>query len=418
LREAEAVTVDVPGPVEDRRFDENLYIEEREGALWLRQPLVHLGMVGVRAFAPLYRLGPEAARALAPLVTRTRKGDGESFVDHYAFRLPDAEGPVVLLRMGATVRLAGIEWGRPQRIYEVAAVRDLTVEFLTAEWLRAFADLDAALTETVEATGEPPGEAKRRHLEAVVARGSADLEAMGRARATGEMRAAARAIDPGARIVRSEARRLAGAWGGWLRRFAGALGLEIPAPLAGAGRDALDLLAAAGTPEGFVRAAREREGEDSLDEGLLHSASLGRMLSSREIGGLDPEGFGKVRDEARKALEERRARDQRESVEPGGPESWEMPAWGVRLGKAGAQERARALILRGTVVEEVLPGGSKVGLERGDIIIDAGSVHDVVMGGGEFGSPKRLLDILAESGGRLRVIRGDRALAIAVPKGR
>jgi hypothetical protein len=88
----------------------------------------------------------------------------------------------------------------------------------------------------------------------------------------------------------------------------------------------------------------------------------------------------------------------------------------LREARIGKEVRARALVIRGTVVDEILAGGSPVGLERGDIIVDYGSAYDIVMGGTEFGSPAGMLGTAARSGGRLRVIRGDRVVSVEVPK--
>ena len=55
-----------------RTFHECFLYRGSEGAVWVGQPLVSLGMIGVMAFPPQYRLCPQLAERFAPLVNDLR----------------------------------------------------------------------------------------------------------------------------------------------------------------------------------------------------------------------------------------------------------------------------------------------------------------------------------------------------------
>jgi hypothetical protein len=77
-----------------------------------------------------------------------------------------------------------------------------------------------------------------------------------------------------------------------------------------------------------------------------------------------------------------------------------MPAWGVKLRTAGPEVRAKHRIIRGVLVEQVVPQGSPPGLRTGDIIITyTGTVNDVVMGKAGITSAKAFLENKAKWGG-------------------
>jgi hypothetical protein len=124
-------------------------------------------------------------------------------------------------------------------------------------------------------------------------------------------------------------------------------------------------------------------------------------LQRVEIGEL--EGFGKVRTLESLAVETSPLGE--DQVSPMVPIS---PVEEAQVQLDGCRGRcARELVLRGTCVEEILPGGRAVGLEAGDLIIDYESVYHLVMEDSNF---------LARSGGKLLVIRKGRRVIIEFPK--
>jgi hypothetical protein len=224
-------------------------------------------------------------------------------------------------------------------------------------------------------------------------------------------------IEPEARLVHGFSRRIAGEWGGWLWKCAAAaVGVEPPARFRGERGlpSGLEILVASSGPADFIASVRKTRGEAGLEERLLYSNTLKRVVFAWEIGEMPADLFAKLREEAVKAVEDRKAWEARRRKPEAEPDVWEMPPWGVRLRKAKADDLARALAIRGTVVEEVLPGGSPLGLERGDLIVDYDGIYDIVMGGTEFWNPRRLLEGKT-AGNRLRVIRGARCITLEVP---
>jgi len=270
----------------------------------------------------------------------------------------------------------------------------------------------------VERSREKPGGEKRAHLAEAVDRGRAALEAMDRARETEEMRAALARIEPAARISHTAARVHAREWGDRLRECAETLRIEAspPFPPEREPCDALEILIGAPGAAEFLAKIRERCGEDGLDTFVFYSQALRRSLRAGEVEGMAPDRFAAIRDEARKAVEDgKRFAEARKKDEKPLPEVWEVKEWGAKLRKADPDTLAKALVLRGTVVEGILPGGSPIDLEPGDLILDYETVYDLVMGA-SFGSARRTLSIRSESGGSLPVIREGRLQMISVPK--
>lgn len=90
---------------------------------------------------------------------------------------------------------------------------------------------------------------------------------------------------------------------------------------------------------------------------------------------------------------------------------------GVVLRPAGRGLLAEKLILAGLEVVEVLPDGPEVGLERGDLILNYGSVYDLVMGAGDGDRAMRaLLNRLKYASDRSpRILRGRRVPTVPLP---
>jgi hypothetical protein len=405
------VAVRSENPVEERRF-ERCYLHEIDGVVWTGEVHIYLGMFGSMAFPPRFRLGAEAARTLAPLVTKAREESNDPLRTWW----PPAEGPIVFLRLDGKVRLVAMDWVSHQRTYEIISARIVSAEFVTPEGVRAFEALDRALRDVVEASRAAPGAEKRERLAGAISRGAEAFESLGRARETENMRAAVGRIEPRARIVHELTRRLRGEWGGWLRTCVGALGIEQPGPLRAEPETcpALEILVDSATAAECIAKLRERCGEDALDESLFFSRSLNRMVIPWEIEDLGSESFATIRDEARHAIEDQKKwRAERETAASKAEQ--DVSEWGVRLRMATAEERAKALVIRGIIVADVRGLGFLLGLKPGDLIVDYGGIHDIVMGGLELQSLRRWTQVLG-AGGRFAVIRGGRLVTIEVPK--
>jgi hypothetical protein len=413
IRGSRVITVSSESPPEERALGPS-YLQESGGAVWTGELHIYLGMFGSYAFPPRYRLSPDLLRTLAPLVTRFRKD--EPLHLPFWWNLSRSDGPISLLLMEGKVRLAGMGWATPQKTYEIVSARILSVELITPEWVRSFEALDGALREFVLASREAPGEEKRKRLAGIFRRGIAALGAMDRAGETEAMRSRVQKIEPAARIVHALTRRISREWGGWLGRCArAALGEEISGPIPEERPPALEILVSSPSPEEFVSRIRKERGEDGLEERLFYSSTLKRAVAPWEFGDMSRERFAGLRDEAVKAVADRKAWEERRKKPEAGPPVWEMPAWGVKLRKGAAEDLAGAQIIRCTVVEEVLPGGSPAGLEAGDILLDYERIYDIVMGGTEFGNARRMLERM-QPGSRLRVIRRGRIVTVEVPE--
>jgi len=411
IRGDEAVTLSVPAPIEEQTIDWDMYLHEgADGVVRIEKTVVHLGMYGEMAYAPVYKLSPDVARILAPLVTRPR--NGASF-PWYA-RMPRTEGPMVLLDLRARTRVAETDWATPQQTWEIVEAHTISAEFVTPEWVAAWEALDDALGDVISLSLTAPGEGKRERLAEAFARGSSAIEAMGRARESEEMRPRVTRIDPKARIVRSFARRVAGPWCATLGACAATLRIDPPAPLARAARgcEPIEILLGSRTPEEFVAKLKASCGDEALDDRILWSQSLRRTVSGWEIEGVDEGEFARLKEVARKTIEDRRSWEEKRRKDQPASQTLTWTGWGVEVRKADADLLAQNLILRGTRVEKVLPGGSRMGLEAGDIILDYASADDIVMGGYEAEQMQDLVYAATRLRGRLRVLRGDRVISI------
>ncbi|MBN1418523.1 MAG: hypothetical protein JXP34_07070, partial [Planctomycetes bacterium] len=416
IRRSGLVTLSVPARIEEHVLDWDVYLDQgADGFVRIEKVVVYLGMYGEAAFAPVYRLGPDAARILAPLVTRRASGEGTSLPE-YA-RLPHADGPIVLVNLRAATRVAQTDWATPQQTREIVEARLVSTEFVMPEWVAAWKTLDEVLRDVVALSLTAPGPEKRERLAEAIARGGEAVAAMEKARETAEMRARVARIDPKARVVHTFQRRVAGQWAGTLAGCAASLRIDPPASLGAAARGSrlLEILLASPTAADFIGEVKASCGEDALDDRVLWSSSIRRAVSAWEVEGFDAEGFARLREDAKKTIEDRDAWEAERKKDRPEPEEATLQPWGVVIRRADADLKARDLILRGVKVEKVLPGGSPVGLEAGDVILDYGSIHDIVMGD-FWGWPPRDLRYAAERpGARIRVLRSGRAIEIRTP---
>ncbi len=405
---------------QETRVFEEVYLEKgTDGVVWIKQPLVYLGMVGVMAGAPAYRLSPALALELAPLtsVAATEgRGDGRRPDAFYVFGLPHVEGTLVVLGLETTSRAMATDSKERRRTYEVVAVKLRTVEYLTAEWQAAWRGLDTALNAIVAASLADVDAAKPGHVKSALSSGSDALQRMVSARETESQRKAVAAIAAKALVVHSFARRIAEDWGTPLAAYAKTLRIEPtpPLPAAVAQCPALDLLAQSATAAELVAKVTKTWGEEGLDVYVFHHGDKGWWV--RDFVGMANEDYARVREEGRKEASERaRWKDEARRERPE-RERWTLEAWGVELRAADPELLAKNCILRGTLVEKVRPEGSPPGLAAGDVIIDYESAYDIVMSGGVSGNAERHLESLAQYGRTLRVLRNGVMRAIDLKK--
>lgn len=417
IRDRQLITLHTHSRVEERGFNP-CYLSVSEDGVWTRELHIHLGMFSSMAYPPRFRLSSDCVRTLEPLLTRFLKGKSYGFTAWW--NPPRGDGPISLLRFDGKVRLVDVDWKNRQKTYEIVSVRILSVEFLTPAWMASFEILDDSIRRFVAVSREAPAEAKRKRLADLFRRGLTALETMRQATASKALRERVSRVEPKARIVHELTRRIAREWGDCLQTCSKrALGIKMSEPPERERIPPLDILVGSASPGEFVSKMREEHGEDGLEDRLYWSSMLGRVVVPWEFEEMTQERFSSLRTEAVKAVADREAweeksRKQREKT-GAEPEVWDMPAWGVKLRRATAEDLARVCLIRGTKVVELLPAGSPIGLQRADIVIEYDDIYDIVMGGARFASARRILERIP-AGSKLRVIRGDRLVRLEVPK--
>lgn len=271
---------------------ECFFHQVEDGSVWLSQPLVALGMIGVGANTPMYRLNDDLARQLAPLVNRFSGVESREF--YWWHHVPHGRGPsdptilVTVIIQHHKVAGEGDEdekaTSKPMRrrgsIRQIDAAEILQVEIVPRSWLDAWDTLDKVLKETVDISKNAPGTDKRARLTDVIQRGGEALGIMLKAVPTDKQIQDVHAVVPKARVVKTFQRRVEREWGGRLRQFASSLAIQPPKPLPPdtercSSMDRIKLLLESDTPAAFIAIVKQLCSSEALDEMLTFSMLRG-----------------------------------------------------------------------------------------------------------------------------------------------
>jgi len=416
--------------VAQRTFGECFLYRGADGKAYVGHPLVSLGMIGVCGNPPQYYLSSTLAERLAPLVNVL--DDTPEKPEFWWWGLPspkDQNKPLVLLHVETKAELRQAEvmpdfdssravpdHGSPA-IYEITSAKLVYAEFISPEWRTAWDSLDESLETVVAVSRMVHGNQKPEHLAEAIEAASQAYTTMVKQDVHDQWRKDVMQIEPAARVVRLFQREVESAepwqWGGQLSSYVRTLRIEptTPLPSLPAPCPKLELLAKSPSAADLIRAIRESWPEETLDERLIFSKDLDRTVFVWQVVDLTPAQFDSLRKQAKKEL----ARRQEESTKPSPPspkEAFSVSEWNVKLRPADDRILTEKGLLRATVVSEVTGDGSRIGLQKGDLLIDYERVYDLVMGAYAPFSPARQLANKARYGGELKVIRGNRLLTI------
>lgn len=402
---------------------ENCLLFETQARVWLREPMVYLGMVGV-IMRPDYCLSKTLAQKYAPLVSRTLDGRQPGATKFYTFDMPrlrEGADKFVLVRLETKMRPLEVDTsatngstGEPVATrYEIVSARLKAAECVQKEWIENWKKLDEALDEVVSRTLAAPSERKRKALAAAVEKGSQALNNMEKLKVSDQFRALVKQIEPEARLVGTFKERITEQWYEWLEKCCTRLRTQPKTPLPSRCKklEVLKLLADSESAPEFMSKLRESCPANGLESELLWWSKLRRRLCAWEVEELTDDHFSEVRDKVKAWLAEVR-KDERELAAQEKTESLEQ--WGVVLRPARVDSFADKLILNGAVVEKVLAEQPQVGLRPGDIVVDYEHIYEVVMGWRNFGHRMRQLANKARQRGQLRVLRGNEIVTIHV----
>lgn len=404
--------------LEPMSFWQCFLYQDAKGDVWVGQPLVSLGMIGVRAMPPV-RVSPTVAHGLTSVVNKVTNEpkDRELYWWGDLPKLSDQGKAVVLLRLETEVRPIGKgEWGRP-KVYEVVSAEVVHTEFVSREWREAWKSLDSGLKEMISVSRTAPNDQKRQRLSQAIEKSSRALNIMASVEVDPPQRALVRRIEPKAWAVRLFQRNVERQWGGQLRECVSRLHITPHTPLPPESRDypLLETLIESDSAATMLAKVKQTLPEDALEQRLTYSQGLKRTIFAWQLEHLTEDQFQTLRRDAQEQVE-RMTSDENERRKPKSSreETKAIEEWRVVLRPANEELLVENLLLRGTLVEEVQESGSTVGLERGDIIIDYANAYDLVMGRFPSFCPMDRLKHTAQYGGKLLVLRCDKVQTIVV----
>lgn len=406
--------------LESRGFSQCFLYRDAEGHIWVGEPLVSLGMIGVHAMPPV-RVSPAVTQRLAPMVNEVvnEPKDHDLYWWGDLPKLRDQDRPVILLCLETKLRPSGKgEWDQP-KLYEVVSADVVHAEFVSREWREAWKSLDAGLKEVIAASRTAPNDQKRQRLSQAIERSSRAINIMASVNVDSAHRALVRRIEPKARAVRLFQRNVERQWGGQLRECAARLRITPQTPLPPEPKDhpLLEMLIKSDSAATMLAEVKRTLPEDALEQRLTYSQSLQRMVFAWQVEHLTADQFHTLRRDAQKQLE-RMASDANVNQKPkwSRDEAKAIKEWSVVLRPADEKLLNEKLLLRGTLVDRVQESGSAIGLQRGDIIIDYAGAYDLVMGRFPSFSAMGRLTNMARYGGELLVLRGDKLITIVIKK--
>jgi len=415
--------------VTQRTFSGCFLYRMNDGTVYVGQPLVSLGMIGVQDFPPEYYLSPALVERFAPLVNEVEKTPKQP--DFWWWGMPkpkDKSKPMVLVRIDVKAELRkprvsrGPEEGS-RAVHEITSAKLIYAESITPEWRTAWDSLDANLKKIVDVSRTVPGDDKSKRLAEAIELASQALGTMVKQTVRESWRRDVRRIEPSARVVRLFQRRVEGSgigeWGGQLREYAATLKIQPQTPLPAQTPPCpkIELLAKSSSAEELIETIRRSWPEAVLDEHLIFSKELERTVYVWQVGELTPAEFASLRKQAREELASRNSQQSgNDATTKSDDDDVFVSEWNVKLRPADPALLAEKRLLRGTLVVETSDEENEVGLRKGDLIGDYTSMYDLVMGGFAHFGPARQLANKARYGGKLDVLRGDRLITLTAER--
>ncbi len=409
------------GELKERFFDDCL-LHEVEGRVWLLKPMVYLGMWGVIATPP-FCLSEDMATKFAPLVSNVT---GEEELPPRRFYssdkvLREQRGNLILVTMKAEMR--GVYDKEPKEVdrrqgpvwpeyYEIIKANILMAEFVSADWIEGWREVDEALKEIVADSLTAPSKKKRKRLSSAVEKGRRALNTMSQARASDDFAALVGKIESDAQLVDTFRSGVAEQWQGWLERFAKRLGIKLRGPLPARPKrwTVIEVLSESKSLMEF-RAAIEKMRPENL--AWVYKTEIERKLRLWGIEKLTNEEYEKLRAEAKELLPKLQEWEKRLDKQPDVSERETIEEYGLVVRPVSSGLLAKKLILSGIEVEKVSDEHKDIGLRAGDIIINYDRVYSVVTGWYSFSRRAQGLANKMKHGYKPRIIRGNQIIDLA-----
>ena len=412
-------------------FDGFLYAGS-DDHVWLGTTMATLGMWATCGGIREYRLVPALKPRFAPLVNPTGDlRDSRRIFPYTAFlrgHVTIEQTPRVRVRLRARYRLAGVKQNREKidgewmdlsedQTFELMSVRLLHAEIVPQEWMMAWRRLDQALVEIVDASLDPPSPAKRLRLAQAIERGSQALGVVGIRPIADTDRDRVRQVEPSARVVGLFRRHAPREWRRHLEQFASRLRIRPQTPLPPAARDVPgpELLVGSESPGELLAKVKQGWSEEAIEERLLYSRDLKRVLYVYEVAGMSPDQFQGLRQDAKRQLADRERWERKAKAKQAPDSRMTVEGLGVVISAPSADLLAEKMVLAGILVAQASRPRAGVPLKAGDLVLNYKSVYDLAMGAG---NPGRALNQFAQQARHAsrrtwRVLRGDRVIMVA-----
>ncbi len=415
-------------PWKSRTFDRCYLQRDAQGAVWLRHPVVALGMVGV-PMSPDIRLSPELTERFADLVISPgAEPSGRGLWDFSFAPARRGRGPVFLLKIESQTKAfepATQPDARDRspvfdedRTREIIAARLLEAEVMSPACIEAWQILDKSIAKVVELSRTAPTAQKREEITTVIEQGGRAAATMARMKRDDALLERVRKIEPSVSFTMEYQEHLRESWQDTLEAIGDVLRIKPTTKLPPIARrwlssrarlcPTVELVAKAESPAAFAAEIEKSWPPETIGQPVFHAHALKRFLLVRDVVKLTTEQFTQVRAQAGQELE-KQDRELREKTE------LLKKKWGLALRWADAETLAGKLLLRGLVVEEVSSEGTNPGFKEGDIIIDYIGIHDLTMGGLGRGRDSRPVSI-PSSRGKIDLLRGAEVITLTVPK--
>jgi len=402
---------------------EDCILREADGKIWIQKPMVYLGMWGVMATPP-FCLSENISTKLKPLISKINDGEEQAEKRLYISEdvLRKHEGSLILVSLNAKFQsvydkefkdVESKSFSNRPDYYEIVEADLLSAELISADWSKAWCEIDRALQEIVSESRTQVDGGKKERLAVIFEKGERALNVMFHANQDEEFKTLVSRVDPDLLVVRAFAQVVTYRWYEWLERFALRLDIKLNKPLPAKPKlwPVLEVLVNSKSLTEF-RLAKEIISPESLK--LLYNFELGEKIRDLEIGRTTDYSFDSLRESAKEMLPEVREYEERLDHTPESSKKEIIKDFGFIISTANEKLLTDNLILSGLKVESISDEHSNIGLQAGDIIVNYGGVYSVVMNWYSLGWQVQSLTNDIKWHNKLLVIRDDKFIEIAV----
>ncbi|MBN2182550.1 MAG: hypothetical protein JW715_11615 [Sedimentisphaerales bacterium] len=408
--------------LKEKLFDDCI-LREADGKIWLQKPMVYLGMWGVMATPP-FCLSEDISTKLKPLISKINNGEGQEAKQLYTSEeiLRKHKGSLILVSLNAKFKsvydkefknVESINLSNRPDYYEIVEADLLSAELISADWIKAWCEIDRAIQEIVFESRTQVDEGKKERLTLIFGKGERASNMMFQTNQDEDFNILVRRIGPNSLVVRTFALTINYRWCEWLEKFSSRLNIKLNKPLPAKPKlwPVLEVLVNSESLAEF-RLAKEKIPPENLK--LLYNFDLGQKIRDLEIGRTKDYSFDSLRESAKEMLPEIREHEEQLNNKPESSKKEILKDFGLVVSPANDKLLTDNLILSGLKVESISDEHSNIELKSGDIIVNYERIYDVVMNWHSLGWQVQSLTGRIRQHRKLKVIREGKFIDLAV----